>query len=125
MEQEALNQLGINVGKIGGAIGAVVAGVGAGWLYFKRLVGQGKIATAEKALAVSQETLYSQLTQRLNSLEEDYKSIREELRVERDNSRKLAMQNQRLELHIIKLEALMRNAGIEVPAPHGYAEGIS
>ena len=123
MEQEAINELGLNIGKVGGILGAIVAGAGMGWVWIKRTLGQAKIATAEKALAVSQETLYSQLTQRLTALEDDYKAIREELRVERDNTRKLERHNQKLEMHIVRLESLMRNSGIEVPVL--YTEGVS
>lgn len=65
-------------------------------------------ANASRDVADAQSTVYTTLTSRLESLENEIKGIRAELSVERQHSRKL-------ELHIFKLENLMRQANLTPP----------
>lgn len=66
-------------------------------------------ANADRSVADSQTTVYNMLTSRLETLETEVRGLRAELSVERVHSRKL-------ELHIWKLENLMRAQGMEPPA---------
>lgn len=65
-------------------------------------------SNAERAVADSQATIYKLLNERLTTLEKEVRAQRAELDAERRHSRKL-------QLHVYRLEGLMRRAGIEPP----------
>lgn len=98
------------------AIGAVATGIWAWWNGKKKTEAQNRAAVAESnadaTVADAQLTIYKLLTERVVTLESEMRSVREELSTERRHSRKL-------ELHILKLENLMRTAGMEPPAFDG------
>lgn len=100
------------IGKVIG--GLVVVGTGAWgvWLNAKKNRAESRADQAEsdrdRSVADSQNVLYTQLTNRLETLENEVRSVRNELATERAHSR-------RLELHIWKLENVMRAANLEIP----------
>lgn len=100
------------VGSALAAIGAVAGGAYAWWLQRGKAAAAARADVAESDATVtildSQRTVYTLLTERLTTLETDMRTVRAELATERQHSR-------RLELHIWRLEGLMRNAGIEPP----------
>jgi hypothetical protein len=107
---------GIDWGIVGGAITSVGIGIGgvyAWWLKTSRdrANTRAEVAKSESnvAVATASETVYTMLTERVVTLENDMRLVRQELAEERQHSRRLV-------LHIWKLEQLMRAAGLEVPA---------
>lgn len=101
------------VGTAIGAIGLVAGGIWAAWQNRQKVAAQTKaevaVAGAAEQVADSQKIVYNTLTERVTTLEKDLRALRDELVEERKHSR-------RLELHIWRLENLMRQAGIEPPA---------
>lgn len=104
---------------VGGIWGQIVLGVatlatGIGWAREKMIKTRVESANADAQVAVagSQEAMFTMLTNRLATLEKDLQSVREELATERAHSR-------RMEIHIFKLESMMRKAGIEPPIFEG------
>lgn len=104
------------------AVGTAIAGVGAigsavyaGWLKVQKNRANTRADVAEadssRTVADAQQTVYRLLNERLTTLENEVRGLRNELDTERKHSR-------RLELHIWRLEGLMRKAGIEPPAFH-------
>ena len=95
------------------AIGTLAGGIWAWWLKNQRAQANTRAevaeAGAERAVADAQQTVYKLLSDRLTALEGEVRTLRDELSAERKHSR-------RLELHIWRLEGLMRKAGIEPPA---------
>lgn len=91
------------------------AAVGAWGIWQKILKDRAATATtvaeskAEQSVADAQQIVYTTLTNRLTALETEMQSVRNELAVERQHSRNL-------EKHIWKLEGVMRQAGVPVPA---------
>lgn len=81
------------------------------WAVYERWT-RLKVETASYSAQVAgldgQETVYSMLKDRLEALERELQTVRSEIAVERAHSRKL-------EIHIFKLESLMRKAGLEPP----------
>lgn len=107
---------GIDYHQVGmwfGAIGATATGVWAWWLKNKRAAAETRAEVAEsdagRTVADAQSTVYKLMQGRLETVENDVRTLRSELAAERAHSR-------RLELHIWKLEGLMRKAGMEPPA---------
>lgn len=100
------------VGQTIGAVGMVAGGMWAWWLKNQKAqaVTRAEVAqaNAEKVVADANGTVYALLTKRLESLESDVGHLRQELAQERQRCR-------RMELHIGRLEGLMRKAGIEPP----------
>lgn len=100
------------IGTALGAVGMVAGGIWAWWLKNQRSQANTRAevaeAGAERAVADAQQTVYKLLTQRVETLEQEMRAVRAELDAERKHSR-------RLEMHIWRLERLMRNAGIEPP----------
>lgn len=103
----------------GGTLGNILLGIatlgaGLGWAREKWIKTKVESANADAAVAVagSQETMFNMMNNRLATLEEDLRGVRQELAVERAHSR-------RMELHIFKLESMMRKAGIEPPLFEG------
>lgn len=100
---------------IGGALAAIGTIAAGAWAWFERArrakaETSADVATsdAQRTVADSQQTVYKMLTERLHALEQDVQSLRNELAAERAHSRKL-------EIHIWKLEGLMRKANLEPP----------
>lgn len=91
-------------------LGLSTIGLGLGWArdkWLKNRVDTANTGVAESA-AGGMELVIKSLTDRLGSLETEMQSVRAELAVERKHSRKL-------ELHIFRLESLMRKSGLEPP----------
>lgn len=103
MDASVLGQGLVGVAAIGGIAWAA-------WERFQKGRAQlsADIATsdASRTVADAQATVYGLVTQRLAALEEEVKGLRNELAVERAHSRKL-------ELHIWKLEGMMRKANLD------------
>lgn len=95
-------------------LGLAALGTGIGWAREKIIKTKVESANADAAVAVagSQEAMFTMLTNRLATLEKDLQTVREELATERTHSR-------RMEIHILKLESMMRKAGIEPPLFEG------
>jgi uncharacterized protein HemX len=105
----------IGLDAIGGAIaaiGALATGAWAWWLKNQkdRATTKAEVAgaDADRKVADAEGTVYRLLNERLTTLEGEVRQLRGELATERAHSRKL-------ELHIWRLENLMRKAGIEPP----------
>lgn len=103
----------MDLGDLGTTIGTAVTGVGvlAGAIWaavqkVRRGQAETKAAVAEdtrdRTVADSQQLIYNMLNQRLTTVEGELQSQR--------------LYTRKLELHITKLERLMRDAGMEVPA---------
>jgi hypothetical protein len=114
---------GVDLSSIGAAITSVIVAVGAligggytWWMRNKKNQAdvRADVATsaAQQVVADAQRTVYQTLLERVTTLEADMRIVRDELSVERKHSRKL-------ELHIWKLENLMRGAGLEPPVFEG------
>lgn len=105
----------VDAAAIGETLGWLTAAATAAWAIYEKLT-RTKAATASDvaqsnasaAVADAQSTVYSLLTKRLEALDADIKAVRIELALERKHSRDR-------DLHIWKLEGLMRKAGLEVP----------
>lgn len=88
------------------ASAAGIAGIIWGWVQKQRTVlSETKTKVAEddrdRELATSAQTLYSMLNDRLKTVEQEQKDLR--------------MYTRKLELHVLKLEKLMRDNNIEPP----------
>lgn len=99
-----------------GAWTNILLGVGAAggvlWAAWERWIKNKVVAAnseAQVAISAAQETVYTMMTNRLESLEKEMQAVRAELAAERAHGRKL-------ELHIFKLESLMQKANLEPPA---------
>lgn len=90
--------------------GAGVVGLGLWGAYERWWKSKADRANTEAGVAVAmgQEAVFNMLTQRLDMMEKEIQVLRDELAEERAHSRKL-------ELHIWKLENVMRNANIDPP----------
>lgn len=100
------------VGTAVGTVGAVAAGIWAAWQARLKAAAQTRAEVAESnastAVADAQKTVYSTLTERLTTLENDVRTLRQELAEERSHSRRLVE-------HIWMLEGLMRAANMTPP----------
>ncbi len=105
----------VDWGQVGAAITAI--GIGAGGVYAwwlkttkTRAETNADVASsrAEESVADANSQVYRMLLERVTTLENDMRLVREELAQERQHSRRLV-------LHIWKLEGLMRAAGVTVP----------
>lgn len=99
----------------GGSLTKIILGMaGAGgfiWAAWERWIKNKVVAAnseAQVAISAAQETVYTMMTNRLESLEKEMRAVRAELAAERAHGRKL-------ELHIFELESLMRKANLEPP----------
>lgn len=94
------------------AIGAVATGIWAWWVKRGEAAAKARASVAESnaeaTVADAQATVYRLLSDRLATLETEVRELRAELSSERQHSRKL-------EVHIFRLETLMRTAGMEPP----------
>lgn len=100
----------------GGSLTKIILGMaGAGgfiWAAWERWIKNKVVAAnseAQVAISAAQETVYTMMTNRLEALEVEMRSVRAELATEREHGRKM-------EIHIFKLESMMRKAGLEPPA---------
>lgn len=105
----------MDFGTVGAALSTLILGAGGAWAWFlkqKKAAAETNTdvahADAERAVADAQHTLYKLLNQRVESLEVEIRELRAELSIERKHSRAL-------EVHIYRLENLMRQQGIEPP----------
>lgn len=91
--------------------GATTLGFGLMWVWEKFL--KGKIDRANTDVAVTaaggMELVLSSMKDRIDSLENEMKTTREELQESRRHQRRQL-------LHIFKLEGIMRKAGLDVPS---------
>lgn len=99
----------------GGTVGNILLGIstlglGLGWARDKLIKNRIDTANSEATVAVAdaQQSVYTMLTGRLETLEKEVQGLRSELQTERLHSRKL-------EIHIWKLEKIMSGAGLELP----------
>lgn len=95
-------------------LGLATIGAGAGWAREKFIKTKVESANADAAVAAAEgaQTVYKMMEERLSTLEKEMQGVRMELSEERQRSRKL-------ELHIFRLESLMRKAGIDPPVFEG------
>ena len=104
--------IGTAVATIAVTAGTFAAGAYGWWLKVGKAAASARAdvseSNAQGAVADAQQTVYKLMQSRLTALEADMRAVREELNVERKHSR-------RLELHIFRLESLMRAANIPVP----------
>ncbi|WP_408953037.1 hypothetical protein [Lysobacter sp. Hz 25] len=100
------------VGASVAAVGAVAGGIWAAWQNKLKTAAQTRAEVAESnastAVADAQQTVYNLLKERVTTLENDMRTVRQELAEERSHSRKLVE-------HIWTLEGLMREAGMTPP----------
>jgi hypothetical protein len=108
--------MAVDVSTVGtglGAMAAILTGAWAWWQKNQRAQAQTRaevaMADAGRAIADANGEVYKLVTERLRAVEADIERLRDELNHERRRSRAM-------ELHIIRLENLMRRAGIEPPA---------
>ena len=105
---------------IGTALAAIIVGAGGWWMNRGKKAAaikadiaaseaSAETAAAHGAVADAQQAVYRLLLERVTTLEKDMRLVREELAQERQHSRRLV-------LHIWKLEQLMREANLTVPA---------
>lgn len=107
--------MAIDAGAAGQVLGWLGMAGASAWAVYERWTRAKAASAADVAqnnaaatVADSQSVVYSLLTKRLETLESEIKSVREELALERKHSRDR-------DLHIWKLEDLMRKANLEVP----------
>lgn len=98
---ELLQNLFTGAGVIGLALWAA-------WERLSKARLQNASNEAGMASAMAQESVFNMLNHRLDTMEKEIQTLRGELAVERAHSRKL-------ELHIWKLENLMRASNIDPP----------
>ena len=99
---------GIDWTATGGVIGALGGIAGGVWAWIERARRSGAATAADVAQSRAEESVYKLMTERLTALEQDVARLRDELAQERNHSRAL-------ERHIIRLETLMRQAGMTPP----------
>lgn len=115
-----------DLGSIGAGIASVIVGGGtliggayAWWLRQQKAkaVNRAEVAEAEavRKVADAEGAVYVLLEKRLHTLEQEMATVRAELQAERTHSHRLERQCNRMELHILRLEHLMKQAGLEPP----------
>ncbi len=87
----------------GGVIGASLWAAWERWIKNKVMSAN---AEAQVAIAEAQQSVYQMLTQRLESLEKELQTVRQELSEERGIRR-------RLEDHVVSLEHFLRSKGLD------------
>lgn len=99
----------------GAGLVSLLVGVGGGIAWWERRAARSAKADAEasqanatRAVADAEHTLYKLLAERQTQLEQEVREMRAELATERQHSRQL-------EVHIFRLENLMRQAGLQPP----------
>jgi hypothetical protein len=106
----------MDLATIGGSLASVGLLAGGAWAWVlktRKAQAETRADVAEsdsaRTVADAQQTVYKLLIERVTTLEADMRQVRAELTTERAHSRKL-------ELHIWRLEGLMRKANLEPPA---------
>lgn len=98
-------------------LGASSIGLGL-WAVWER-VQKARLQKANTDATVSvsgaQEQMFKLMTSRLTALETDYNNLRAELMEERKHSRVLDIKVQQYQIHMMKLDALLREKGITPP----------
>lgn len=101
------------------ALGMLATGAWAWWLknLKAKAVTRADVAEAGAAekVAKAEGSVYSMLESRLQALEVEVKDLRTDLAAERRHSHELERKSNRMELHILRLEHLMRAANLEPP----------
>lgn len=101
------------IGTAAATLSAVGTGAWAWWLKNRQATANTRAEVAEsdaqRAVADSQMTIYKLLNERLTTLESEVRGLRLELAAERQHSRKL-------ELQLQKLDRWIRARGLEPPA---------
>lgn len=74
-------------------------------------------ASTDSTVAVhsANEQMFSLMTARLTALETEYSKLREELSEERKHSRMLDIRVQQYQIHVMRLESMMREKGLTPP----------
>lgn len=100
---------------VGYALGTLLIGAGGGVTWWSarsarvaKVKAEAAQAGAVEGIAHAEHTLYNLLSGRLSSVEGELKTLREELATERRHSRQL-------EVHIYRLENVMRKNGMDPP----------
>lgn len=100
------------VGAFFTAASIAVGGAYAAWLKHRKNVAETRAVVAEdsarSAVADAQKTVYETLVNRVAMLETDVTKLRDDLQAERKLSRSL-------QVHVMRLEDMMRKAGMEPP----------
>lgn len=101
---------------LGASLVSLAIGTGGGIAWWQQRAARAAKADAEaaksgadRAVADAEHTLYKLLAERQTQLEQEVREMRQELATERQHSRQL-------EVHIFRLENLMRQAGLDPPA---------
>lgn len=96
-------------------VGAVGATLWAVWEKVQRIKLSTSASDAGVAVNDAQEKMFLLMTSRLEALEMDVVRLRGELTEERKLARDMDLRLRQYELHILKLENIMRNSGLEPP----------
>lgn len=103
---------GVDWQATGGLVAMLTAfGTGA-WAFWERAQKNRASTNAEVSQSNAEEALYRMLNDRMNQMQQEIKELRTEVGEYRQR-------NNRLEIHIFKLERLMRGAGLEPPVFEG------
>ena len=117
-----------NAAVVAGSVTTVLLGVYTFVLKHKVRVAEAStsVATsvADRAVADAQAVAYNTVTQRMQQFEQDVATLRRELETERKYNRKLDLHNRKLEIYIIRLVAMLKAAGIEVPNMDTLPEAV-
>lgn len=101
-----------NLLTLGGMLGL---GSWAVWERFQKAKVQKASNDANISLSSSTEQMFTLMTARLTAIENDYSRLRDELVEERKHSRMLDIRVQQYQIHVMRLEAMMRNNELEPP----------
>lgn len=82
------------------------------------------IANSDRVEANAQSALYTVMTDRLTSVEAQLSGLRDSLEEEKKKNRKFYFKTRIMELHIKRLETLMKSAGLDVPIMDEFPEDI-
>ena len=96
----------------GAALGGVIW---AAWERIQKARLQKAGTDANVAVNMAQEQMFTLMTARMTALETDYSKMRDELAEERKHSRMLDIRVQQYQIHVLRLEAMMRSANLEPP----------
>lgn len=98
----------LGLGAFGGILWAV-------WERVQKARLQKSATDAGVAVNDAQERMFQLMSKRMESLEEDVSRLRSELAEERKHSRQMDLRLKQYEMHIMKLENIMRSDGLEPP----------
>ncbi len=98
-----------------GFVGMLGVGIWALWERAQKARLQKAGTDATVSVNLAQEQMFTLMTARMTALETDYSKMREELAEERKHSRLLDIRVQQYQIHVLRLEAMMRAANLEPP----------